>query len=101
MLEGEEEAAAAKLVSTWAKLERVVGAPERMGQLADDVHRHFATRCEALPGKAMVVAYSRRIAAELTGLLRERFGEAVVDCVISASAGDEQAISHFKRSSRS
>ena len=46
----------------------------------------------------MVVAYSRRIAAELTGLLRERLGTDVVDCVISAQATDRQEISHFRRS---
>ena len=31
-------------------------------RLADDVAEHFTARCEALAGKAMVVAYSRRIA---------------------------------------
>ncbi len=97
ILEEEEQEAAAKLVSTWAKLERVVGAPERLEELAEDIHSHFTRRCEELPGKAMVVAYSRRIAAELTGLLRARFGEAAVECVISAAATDEPEISHFRR----
>ena len=46
----------------------------------------------------MVVAYSRRIAAELTGLLRERLGGDAVDCVISAQATDRQEISRFRRS---
>src|SRR5207249_226285 len=86
------------LITTWAKLERVVGAPERIEKLADDIHVHFAARCEELPGKALVVAYSRRIAAELTGRLRDRFGEEAVNCVISASATDEQPISAFRRS---
>jgi type I restriction enzyme R subunit len=98
VLEGEAEAAAAKLVSNWAKLERVVGAPERIEQLTADIHTHFTARCEALPGKAMVVAYSRRIAAEVTDLLRTRCGESAVDCVISAEATDEPAIARFRRS---
>jgi type I restriction enzyme R subunit len=46
----------------------------------------------------MVVAMSQRIAAELTGLLRERFGEETVTCVISASATDDPAISRWRRS---
>ena len=46
----------------------------------------------------MVVAYSRRIAAELTGLLQERLDEQAVTCVISAQATDEPGISHFRRS---
>ena len=58
----------------------------------------WRARCEAQPGKAMVVAYSRRIAAELTGLLQERLGEEAVTCVISAQATDEREISRFRRS---
>jgi type I restriction enzyme R subunit len=98
VLEGEEQEAANKLVTAWAKLEKVVGAPERLERLADDIHTHFSERCEALEGKAMVVAYSRRIAAELTDLLRERFGSEAVDCVISAQATDVPVVSRFRRS---
>jgi len=98
VLESEEQDAASKLVTAWAKLEKVVGAPDRMEKLADDVHAHFTARCEVLAGKGMVVAYSRRIAAELTVLLRERFGDDAVDCVISAQATDPPEISRFRRS---
>ena len=98
VLEDEEPEAASKLTSAWAKLERVVGAPERMQKIAEDIHEHFSARCRALPGKALVVAYSRRIAAELTGLLQERFGAEAVTCVISAYATDPPEISHFRRS---
>ena len=55
----EEQEAAGKLIDSWAKLEKVVGAPERLEKLAEDIHNHFTRRCEALSGKAMVVAYSR------------------------------------------
>jgi type I restriction enzyme R subunit len=98
VLEAEEQEAASKLVTAWAKLEKVVGAPDRMEKLADDVHEHFSERCETLEGKAMVVAYSRRIAAELTELLRERFGAKTVECVISAQATDPPEISRWRRS---
>jgi type I restriction enzyme, R subunit len=98
VLEGEEADAAARLVTAWAKLERVVGAPDRLGRLADDIHSHFTARCEVLDGKAMVVAYSRRVAAELTALLQECFGENAVTCVISAQATDPPAVSRFRRS---
>ncbi len=98
VLEGEEQEAASKLVTAWAKLEKVVGAPDRLERLADDIHEHFSARSETLEGKAMVVAYSRRIAAELTDLLRERFGSEAVDCVISAQATDAPAVSRFRRS---
>lgn len=98
ILEEEEQQAAGKLIGSWARLEKIVGAPERLEKVADDIHSHFTARCESLPGKAMVVAYSRAVAAQLTDLLRERFGERAVDCVISASATDERAINRFRRS---
>lgn len=98
VLEDEEVEAANKLVTTWAKLEKAVGAPERIKRLADDLAEHFNERCEVLEGKAMVVAYSRRIAAELTGLLRARLGDEAVDCVISAQATDDPKLSQFRRS---
>jgi type I restriction enzyme, R subunit len=98
VLENEEAAAAAKLVTAWAKLEKVVGARDRLQRVADDVTEHYRARAEALAGKAMVVAYSRRIAAELSDLLRERLGEAAVDCVISAQATDPPDLSRFRRS---
>ena len=98
VLEAEEEMAAAKLVTAWAKLEKVVGAPDRLKALADDVAEHFTARSDALAGKAMVVAYSRRIAAAVTDLLRERLGAEAVDCVISAQATDPPEVSRFRRS---
>jgi type I restriction enzyme R subunit len=98
VLEAEEQEAASKLVTAWAKLEKVVGAPDRLERLADDIYEHFSARCEVLDGKALVVAYSRRIAAELTGLLQARFGEQAVTCVISAQATDSPVVSRFRRS---
>jgi type I restriction enzyme R subunit len=98
VLEGEEDEARSKLQTAWAKLEKVVGAPDRLEKLADDVHAHFTARCEALDGKGMVVAYSRRVAADLTRLLAERFGPDAVACVISAQATDPPELSHHRRS---
>ncbi|MDQ3758727.1 MAG: type I restriction endonuclease subunit R, partial [Actinomycetota bacterium] len=98
VLEGEEEAAATKLVTAWAKLEKVVGARDRLERIADEIATHYRARTEVLEGKAMVVAYSRRIAAELTALLRGRLGEEAVDCVVSAQATDLPELSRFRRS---
>jgi type I restriction enzyme R subunit len=98
ILEDEEDDAKAKLQSAWAKLERVVGAPDRLRKLADDVHQHFSARCEAQNGKAMVVAYSRRVAADIARLLADRFGKAAVACVISAQPSDPPELSVHRRS---
>lgn len=57
-----------KLKSKWARLEAIVGAKERVKQIAKDIVEHFEKREEAQEnegGKAMIVAMSRRIAIDL------------------------------------
>jgi len=57
-----------KLKSKWARLEAIVGANERVKQIAKDIVDHFEKRelaQENKGGKAMVVAMSRRIAIDL------------------------------------
>jgi type I restriction enzyme R subunit len=92
VLEGEEETARTKLIGKWAQLEKVVGAPERLDQLADDVERHYKARMEALAGKALVVGMSRRICAQLADRLKQRLGDEAVTCVMSVSATDDAEI---------
>ncbi len=100
VLETEETEGANKLVTAWAQLEKVVGQEERLVKVADDLAKHFATRCEGLAGKGMVVTYSRHIAARMTELLRERLGDEAVDCVISANATDPPELSKFRGSKK-
>lgn len=95
----EDDEAALKLVSSWTRLERVVGTRERLERLAKDVAEHYRAGEAQSGGKAMVVAMSQRIAAALTELLRSELGEETVECVISASATDDPAISKWRRSS--
>jgi type I restriction enzyme R subunit len=97
-LSGEEDEAAARAVRAWTQLERIVGTHERLERIADDVAQHFELGARPAGGKAMVVAMSQRIAAELTDLLKERLGDETVTCVISASATDDLAISKWRRS---
>jgi len=49
----------------WTKLEAIVGNIGRIKNLAKDIVTHFEEREKVFDGKAMVVAMSRRIAAEL------------------------------------
>jgi type I restriction enzyme, R subunit len=51
--------------SKWTKLEAIVGHHERVKNLAKDIITHFEKRQEVFSGKGMIVAMSRRIAAEL------------------------------------
>lgn len=97
-LTGEEDEGAARLVSAWTRLEKVVGTRSRLERLADDVVEHFTRGAAKDGGKGMVVAMSQRIAAELTELLQQRLDTGAVTCVISASATDDPAISRWRRS---
>lgn len=66
--EYEEISQKEKLKSKWARLEAIVGAEQRVMQIAKDIVEHFEKREQAQEnegGKAMIVAMSRRIAVDL------------------------------------
>jgi type I restriction enzyme R subunit len=53
------------LKSKWARLEALAGSDKRGQKVAQDIVEHFEQRQQALFGKAMIVAMSRRIAIDL------------------------------------
>jgi type I restriction enzyme R subunit len=63
--EGEELAGKEMLKSKWSRLEAMVGAGERLAQVAEDIVTHFEQRLEAMDGKGMIVCMSRRICVDL------------------------------------
>jgi len=63
--EGEELEQKNRLVSKWAQMEKLVGAPHRLTLLAEDLVRHAEERLSALQGKVMIVCMSRRICVDL------------------------------------
>ncbi|MBN1601958.1 MAG: type I restriction endonuclease subunit R [Chitinispirillaceae bacterium] len=54
-----------KTKSEWSRLEKLVGAAPRINQVAADLVAHFETRSQTMDSKAMVVAMSRDICAQL------------------------------------
>ena len=54
-----------KIKIKWTKLEAIVGHPERLKNLAQDIVAHYEKRAEVFDGKAMIVTMSRRIAVAL------------------------------------
>ncbi|MDE0047793.1 MAG: type I restriction endonuclease subunit R, partial [bacterium] len=94
--EGEEVERREKLKTKWAQLEAVVGAENRVKQIAQDIVAHFEQRLEALEGKAMVVCMSRRICIDLyQELVRLRpdshdddDGRGAIKVVMTGSASD-------------
>ena len=94
--EGEEVARKERLKTKWAQLEAVVGAENRLCQVAADIVEHYERRLEVLEGKTMVVCMSRRICVDLyRELVRLRpdwhhgeDGQGSVKVVMTGSASD-------------
>lgn len=57
--------ATVKAKAKWTRLEALIGSKNRVKNVAQDIVEHFEKRQEVFEGKGMVVAMSRRIAAEL------------------------------------
>ncbi len=54
-----------KAKAKWTQVEALVGSEKRIHNIAKDIVSHFEARQEVFSGKAMIVAMSRRIAANL------------------------------------
>jgi type I restriction enzyme R subunit len=54
-----------KAKAKWTQLEALIGSENRIKNVARDIVYHFEQRQEVFEGKGMIVAMSRRIAAEL------------------------------------
>lgn len=54
-----------KAKARWTQLEALIGSKNRIKNIAKDIVDHFTERQKVFEGKAMIVAMSRRIAAEL------------------------------------
>ncbi len=63
--ESEEATATEQTKAKWARQEAIVGHEQRIQKVVEDLLEHFAARREAVEGKAMIVATSRRIAVAL------------------------------------
>ena len=64
-LEKEDLAETQKAKAKWTQLEALIGSEDRIRQVAQDIVTHFEQRQEVFEGKGMIVAMSRRIAADL------------------------------------
>ena len=64
-LEKEDLSETQKAKAKWTQLEALIGSKERMKKISGDIVNHFEQRQEVFKGKGMIVAMSRRIAANL------------------------------------
>lgn len=65
LTEGEELSNRQQVRAKWTRLEAIVGNPNRLQKIAEDLVYHFEQRNAVLDGKAMIVCMSRRICVEL------------------------------------
>lgn len=63
--EGQEDNDKEKYKSKWSRLEAIVGAPNRIKKLAEDIVNHYEEKAKTIDGKAMVVCMSRKICVDL------------------------------------
>jgi type I restriction enzyme R subunit len=64
-LDQEELTETQKAKAKWTQVEALVGSEKRIQNIAKDIVAHFEARQEVFSGKGMIVAMSRRIAADL------------------------------------
>jgi len=89
-----------KTKGEWSRLEKLVGAGPRLKQVAEDLVNHFETRDSTIEGKAMIVAMSRDIAAQLYNelvALRPEWHDAdpekgAIKVVMTGSASDKSLL---------
>jgi len=65
LTESDEVSNRQQLRAKWTRLEAIVGNPNRIRKIAEDLVYHFEQRNAVLDGKAMIVCMSRRICVEL------------------------------------
>ena len=103
---GTEEEAKERLKTRWGQIEAVVGSDKRIKELAADIVTHWEARKEALAGKAIIVAMSRRIAVALHDEIAKLRPDWVttddatgtIKVVITGSAADDPSMQPHIRS---
>ncbi|HEY9651515.1 MAG TPA: type I restriction endonuclease subunit R [Coleofasciculaceae cyanobacterium] len=106
--EDEEQTIKERLKSRWARLEALVGAQNRINQVAEDIVQHFENRQATIKGKAMIVAMSRQICVDLYNAiikLRPNWhhnddDKGTIKVVMTGSASDNQQMQPHIRSKK-
>ena len=92
----DELAETQKAKSKWTRIEALIGSSQRTKNLAKDIVYHFEARQEVFAGKGMIVAMSRRIAANLYREIIELrpewhsddLNKGIIKVVMTASSSD-------------
>jgi len=100
LLEDDPEEQNSKTISTLARLESIAMADGRLAKLADDLVTHWDKRLEALDGKGMIVAISRKAAVALYDEIiklrpewhAKEIDQGVIKVVMTSPASDHPAL---------
>ena len=100
-LEKEDLAETQKAKAKWTQLEALIGSEDRIRRIAQDIVTHFEQRQEVFEGKGMIVAMSRRIAADLydeiikikPGWHNDDLNKGVIKVVMTSASSDGPKIS--------
>lgn len=100
LAEGYEEQQKEKMKGKFSKMEAIVGSPNRLKKLAQDIVNHYEEKSKTIKGKAMVVCMSRKICVnlydEIVKLRPEWHSDDVdkgkIKVVITGSSSDEDFI---------
>jgi type I restriction enzyme, R subunit len=107
--EGEEVEKKEKLKTKWARLEAMVGTDNRIELVAKDLIDHVEKRLDAMEGKAMIVAMSRRICADLYAAIvklrpswhHDDDDKGLIKVVMTGSAADDAKLQpHIRNKQR-
>jgi type I restriction enzyme R subunit len=93
-----------KAKAKWTKLEAIVGNTERVKNLANDIVTHFEKRQTVFEGKGLIVAMSRRIAADLYNAIialrpewhSDDLSKGVIKVVMTSTSDEGPILAKFK-----
>ncbi|PGP49034.1 DEAD/DEAH box helicase [Bacillus thuringiensis] len=98
--EGQEDNDREKYKTKWSRLEAIVGSPNRVKKLAQDIVEHYEEKSKTITGKAMVVCMSRRICVDLYDEIvklrpewhSDDLEKGMIKIVMTGSAGDNERL---------
>jgi type I restriction enzyme R subunit len=98
--EGQEEFEKDKNRAKWSRMESIVGSPNRVKKLAEDIVNHYEEKAKSIDGKAMVVCMSRRICVELYDVItalrpdwhNDDIDKGKIKVVMTGSAADNEKL---------
>lgn len=96
--EGQEDNEREKNKAKWSRMEAIVGSPNRVKKLAEDIVNHYEEKSKSIDGKAMIVCMSRRICVELYDEIvklrpdwhNDDVNQGKIKVVMTGSAGDKE-----------